>query len=117
MNLLIQSVQTKKLIFSIVMVFIFAILPSKTYSENVFEKLPPCSTVLEPTKGISDNAKGVALIYNIERAFNDKRTSLSVHALHLPKPSSVFVNIDLSQSDHFKSEPLHSELFPYLGED
>ncbi|MFB5282455.1 histidine phosphatase family protein [Peribacillus sp. Hz7] len=29
----------------------------------------------------------------------------------------VFVNIDLSQSDHFKSEPLHSELFPYLGED
>lgn len=28
------------------------------------------------------------LIYNIEREFNDERTSLSVHALHLPKPTS-----------------------------
>ncbi|WP_179195832.1 DUF4917 family protein [Bacillus sp. OV166] len=29
----------------------------------------------------------------------------------------VFVNINLSQSDHFKSEPLHSELFPNLEGD
>jgi 5-methylcytosine-specific restriction enzyme A len=28
----------------------------------------------------------------------------------------VFVNINLSQSDHIKSEPLHSNLFPYLRE-
>jgi hypothetical protein len=31
--------------------------------------------------------------------------------------TDVFVNINLSQSDHFKSEPLHSELLPYLWED
>ncbi len=35
----------------------------------------------------------------------------------LERVSAVFVNINLSQCDHFKSEPLHSELFPYLGED
>ncbi|SMQ85064.1 Helix-turn-helix domain of resolvase [Bacillus sp. OV166] len=42
----------------------------------------------------------------------------------IPKESStrdyqavVFVNINLSQSDHFKNEPLHSELFPYLEGD
>ncbi|KUP04444.1 hypothetical protein Q75_15765, partial [Bacillus coahuilensis p1.1.43] len=29
-------------------------------------------------------------------------------------PIDVFVNFDLSQSDHFKSEPLLPELLPYM---
>ncbi|MGE8077345.1 hypothetical protein [Peribacillus loiseleuriae] len=76
----------KKIILSVIIVL--AVLPSITYSESEFKKLPPCAEILEPTKNAPENARGVALIYNIEREFNDKRTSLSVHALHLPKPSS-----------------------------
>jgi hypothetical protein len=73
----------------ILIVFIaLATLPSITYSESEFEKLPPCAKILESAEGVPENARGVALIYNIEREFNDKRTSLSVHALHLPEPSS-----------------------------
>ncbi len=75
----------KKLLFSLI--FVLVILPSQKHSEN-FEELTPCSAILEPTKNVPKNARGVALIYNIERKFNDERTSLSVHALHLPKPSS-----------------------------
>lgn len=70
------------------LIFVLVILPSQTHSENKVEEFPPCSAILEPTKNIPKNARGVALIYNIERKFNDERTSLSVHALHLPKPSS-----------------------------
>ncbi|WP_332645996.1 hypothetical protein [Lysinibacillus sp. 54212] len=76
----------KKLLFNLI--FVLVILPSQTHSENIVEEFPPCSAILEPTKNIPNNARGVVLIYNIERQFNDERTSLSVHALHLPKPSS-----------------------------
>ena len=76
----------RKFLFSLI--FVLVILPSQTHSENKVEEFPPCLAILEPTKNIPKNARGVALIYNIERKFNDERTSLSVHALHLPKPSS-----------------------------
>lgn len=76
----------KKLLLSLICVLV--ILPSQTYSEDKTEELQPCSVILEPTKNATENSRGVALIYNIERKFNDERTSLSVHALHLPKPSS-----------------------------
>ncbi|PIC64061.1 hypothetical protein CSV79_08360 [Sporosarcina sp. P13] len=76
----------KKLLFSLI--FVLVILPLQPHSENKVDELPPCSAILEPTKNIPKNARGVALIYTIERKFNDERTSLSVHALHLPKPSS-----------------------------
>jgi len=42
--------------------------------------------------------------------------SMSNFYFYMDLFSFVFVNINLSQSDHFKSEPLHSELFPYLIE-
>jgi hypothetical protein len=77
----------KKLLYSLI--FVLVILPSQTHSDNEIEELPPCAAILEPTKNVPGNARGVALIYNIEREFNDERTSLSVHALHLPKPSSL----------------------------
>ena len=78
--------EMRKFLFSLI--FVLVILPSQTHSENKVEEFPPCLAILEPTKNIPKNARGVALIYNIERKFNDERTSLSVHALHLPKPSS-----------------------------
>ena len=83
--------EMRKFLFSLI--FVLVILPSQTHSENKVEEFPPCLAILEPTKNIPKNARGVALIYNIERKFNDERTSLSVHALHLPKPSS-FGNYD-----------------------
>ena len=56
----------KKLLFSLI--FVLVILPSQTHSENKIEELPPCSAILEPTKNIPKNARGVALIYNIEES-------------------------------------------------
>ena len=81
----------KKFLFSLI--FVLVILPSQTHSENKIEEFPPCSAILEPTKNIPKNARGVALIYNIERKFNDERTSLSVHALHLPNHSVLEIMI------------------------
>lgn len=71
----------KKIFLSVVIAV--AIFPSLTYSEQY----PSCTVVLEPKVEFQGNAKGVALIYNIERKFSDKRTSLSIHALHMPLPS------------------------------
>ncbi|CAM5222822.1 hypothetical protein UACE39S_06314 [Ureibacillus acetophenoni] len=77
----------KTILFSLI--FVVVILPSQTHAENQLADLPPCSAILEPTKNTPKNARGVVLIYNIEREFNDERTSLSVHALHLPQPTSI----------------------------
>lgn len=44
-----------------------AIFPPITHSELI----PPCTVILEPKVDIQGNAKGVALIYNIERKFSD----------------------------------------------
>jgi hypothetical protein len=71
----------------ITLFIVLAIFPSITHSESKIEQFLPCTVILEPTKEFPDNAKAVGLIYNIEREFNDKRTSLSIHALHMPEPS------------------------------
>ena len=75
----------KKILLSIILTL--CIFPLITLAQGEFKPLPPCTVVLEPIEGISKNAKGVALIYNIEREFKDNRTSLSIQALHMPKPS------------------------------
>ena len=77
----------KKVILSVIIGLV--IFPLITHSEQLLA----CTVILEPKMDINGNAKGVALIYNIERKFSDKRTSLSIHALHMPKPSS-FGNYD-----------------------
>ncbi|PID02984.1 hypothetical protein CSV67_05820 [Sporosarcina sp. P2] len=68
----------KKMLLSLLTVLV--ILPSQTHPENKIEELPPCSAILKPTKNVPKNARGVALIYTIERKFTEERTSLSVHA-------------------------------------
>jgi hypothetical protein len=75
----------KKIFHSIIIAL--AIFPSTILADSELENLPSCSEILNPTAGVPENARGVALIYNIERKFNDKRTSLSVHALYIPEPS------------------------------
>ncbi|KAB2328991.1 hypothetical protein F7731_23870 [Cytobacillus depressus] len=80
----------KKIILSLIIVL--ATSTSIIHSEQ----LPACTVILEPKVDIQKNAKGVAIIYNIERKFNDHRTSLGIQALHMPEPS-VFGNYDSYQ--------------------
>ncbi|MFE6799846.1 hypothetical protein [Paenibacillus chitinolyticus] len=49
----------------------------------------PCSSVLEPVNTGYVNAKGVALVYKVELTPSFPRTSISIHANHLPTPSSI----------------------------
>jgi len=47
----------------------------------------PCSLVLEPVNNSEVNEKGVALVYKVKLIPSFPRTSISIHAIHLPKPS------------------------------
>ncbi|UJF31445.1 hypothetical protein [Paenibacillus hexagrammi] len=49
----------------------------------------PCSSVLEPVNAGYANAKGAALIYKVKLTPSFPRTSISIHATHLPTPSSI----------------------------
>lgn len=47
----------------------------------------PCSVILEPVNSGLVNAKGVALVYKVKLTPSFPRTSISIHANHLPQPS------------------------------
>ncbi|MCR2821752.1 hypothetical protein [Lederbergia panacisoli] len=49
----------------------------------------PCSVVLEPVNKNDQNAKGAALLYKVKLTPSFPRTSISIHALHLPDPSTL----------------------------
>ncbi|MBS4219604.1 hypothetical protein KHA96_14910 [Bacillus sp. FJAT-49711] len=49
----------------------------------------PCSVILEPVNKIANNAKGTALLYKVKLTPSFPRTSISIHALHLPDPSTI----------------------------
>nr|WP_312886477.1 hypothetical protein [Paenibacillus foliorum] len=49
----------------------------------------PCSSVLEPVNIGYVNAKGIALVYKVKLTPSFPRTSISIHANHLPTPSSI----------------------------
>jgi len=49
----------------------------------------PCSIVLEPLHNQNENLKGTALLYNVKLSPSSLRTSISIHALHLPAPGSL----------------------------
>ncbi|WP_027409377.1 hypothetical protein [Anoxybacteroides tepidamans] len=49
----------------------------------------PCSVILEPLDRQLMNAKGVALVYKVKLTPSFPRTSISIHALHLPHPSTL----------------------------
>jgi hypothetical protein len=48
----------------------------------------PCSLLLKPVDSSYPNAMGAALVYKVKLISGSPRTSISIHALHLPKPSS-----------------------------
>lgn len=49
----------------------------------------PCSAVLEPVNADNTNAKGAALVYKVKLTPSFPRTSISMHANHLPAPSTL----------------------------
>ncbi|KZZ84717.1 hypothetical protein [Bacillus sp. SJS] len=49
----------------------------------------PCSMILEPANQNLFNARGAALIYKVKLTPSFPRTSISIHALHLPAPSRL----------------------------
>lgn len=49
----------------------------------------PCTAVLEPVHADNGNAKGAALVYKVKLTPSFPRTSISMHANHLPAPSTV----------------------------
>ncbi|NRD76640.1 hypothetical protein HPT25_03935 [Bacillus sp. BRMEA1] len=76
----------KKIILCVIIVV--TAIPSMTFGKTQTGITSPCTEILNPAKGVTGNARGVALIYNYKINFRGNRTSLSVHALHLSKPSS-----------------------------
>ncbi|NRD80810.1 hypothetical protein HPT25_26130 [Bacillus sp. BRMEA1] len=81
----------KKIIICVIIVL--TALPSITFGKERTGITFPCTEILNPAQVVTQNARGVALIYNYKSKFRGNRTSLSVHALHLSKPSS-FGNYD-----------------------
>lgn len=53
------------------------------------EVLMPCSAVLESVVADHVNAKGAALVYKVKLTPSFPRTSISIHANHLPVPSAA----------------------------
>jgi len=75
----------KKIIpFLIILVIIFV---SPADAKGNVEPVMPCSLVLEPVNNSEINEKGVALVYKVKLTSSFPRTSISIHAIHLPRLS------------------------------
>lgn len=49
----------------------------------------PCSVILNSLNKADKNAKGVALVYKVKLTPSFPRTSISIHGVHLPVPSTL----------------------------
>lgn len=68
----------------IFIISILLILPSYSKATTM-----PCSMVLEPIDKKLTNAKGVALVYEVQlRPPSFERTNISILGVHLPEPST-----------------------------
>ncbi|OCT13437.1 hypothetical protein A8709_17675 [Paenibacillus pectinilyticus] len=75
----------KKIIVIISFLSIGVIHPVSLKAEVVM----PCSAVLEPVSKDDMNVKGAALIYKVKLTPSFPRTSISMHAIHLPAPTTL----------------------------
>ena len=75
----------KRLILALVLVTVL-IIPDNGKADVSM----PCSSVLEPLNTAYENAKGAALVYKVNLLGPSfSRTHISIHATHLPAPSSL----------------------------
>lgn len=76
----------KKIIPFLIIVAIIFVAPAD--AKGNVEPVMPCSLVLEPVNNSELNEKGVALVYKVKLTPSFPRTSISIHAIHLPRPSN-----------------------------
>jgi hypothetical protein len=75
--------------FILVLFLLGSVLLSPTQTKAISPISIPCSLVLKPVNNSYTNAMGVALVYKVKLTPSFPRTSISIHALHLPAPSSL----------------------------
>ncbi|MFE7083487.1 hypothetical protein [Priestia megaterium] len=75
----------KLLTLTILTLFIVSTYPLQTHADKM-----PCTIALEPINKNLKNAKGSALVYNVQLGSPPSfpRTNISILGVHLPKPSS-----------------------------
>ncbi|HWL26055.1 MAG TPA: hypothetical protein VNR38_20275, partial [Ureibacillus sp.] len=74
----------KQFVLAIAIISSLVVYPS--YSKAIEM---PCNIVLEPIDKNLTNAKGVALVYEVQlRPLSSPRTNISIMGVHLPEPSS-----------------------------
>jgi hypothetical protein len=76
----------KQLIKTLIFLAILLVSPENVKGE--ITPYLPCSLVLEPLNTSYVDAKGVVLVYKVKLSPSFPRTSISIHAIHLPSPSS-----------------------------
>lgn len=106
----------KKLLILLLIVSYFVLDQAKVNAISF-----PCSLILEPVDKSLSNAKGVALIYKVQlNPPSFPRTSISIHAVHMPEPSHYgdynqyegFAFIKDEISWRFRLYPTPEELSP-----
>ncbi|MFY4775761.1 hypothetical protein [Metabacillus sp. RGM 3146] len=70
-------------------IYTFMLLASIFIAMPVHALSLPCSLVLNPAGDQFPNAKGAALLYKAKMTPSFPRTSISILAVHLPRPSSL----------------------------
>jgi hypothetical protein len=75
--------------FVLVLFLLGSVVLSPTQTKAISPIPIPCSLVLKPVNNSHTNAMGVALVYKVKLTPSFPRTSISIHALHLPAPSSL----------------------------
>lgn len=75
----------KKMMVVVLMVGSVVVQPKQSDAEVPM----PCSAVLESVIADNVNAKGAALVYKVKLTPSFPRTSISIHANHLPAPSTT----------------------------
>jgi hypothetical protein len=75
--------------FILVLVLVITIIVSPNQIRADSSPSLPCSVILEPLNKQNKNTKGVALVYKVKLTPSFPRTSISIHALHLPDLSTL----------------------------
>ncbi|MBS2772922.1 hypothetical protein PNH38_07390 [Anoxybacillus rupiensis] len=105
----------QRVIFGLGLMGLMTVSSHHTYAES--ERSLPCSMILPSVDQRSKNANGAALIYKVKLTPSFPRTSISIHALHLPAPSTLgnydtyegFAFIPGEISWRFKLQPIQEK--------
>jgi hypothetical protein len=74
--------------YDLTLIFLGIFLVNPENAKSEISPFLPCSLVLETVNPSYVNSKGVVLVNKVKLTASFPRTSISIHANHLPKPSS-----------------------------